>query len=368
MRRRVQVLGVACLVAGWLLLPVVAVFTRWAVERSHMCTPPGTVLGLSSTTCAALAAYRPLVVVLADLLGVLVVALALVAASRWCLRPVRALAVPLSHVGPTNLGHRVRAGGDRDLAAVGDAVDAMMERITAGYEGQRRFAANASHELRTPLSVQRTLIEVGMTADATPEQLQLLARQLLATNERNERLIEGLLVLAESDQGLASRTPQRLDEVVADVLAAHADRAAAAGVTVTSELAPRTVVGERVLLERLVTNLVQNAITYNRPRGVLHVAVGQDPALVVTNSGDEVPAERIGELFEPFRRLSGTRIDHSGGSGLGLTIARSITSAHDGVIEAAPNSGGGLRVQVHLPAARTPAVAAAAPAEVPASA
>jgi signal transduction histidine kinase len=228
----------------------------------------------------------------------------------------------------------------------------MLDRVTEGYEAQRRFAGNASHELRTPLALQRTLIEVSMSGDPTPEQLQLLSRQLLETNQRNENLIEGLLVLAETDQGLRGRTPQRLDRIAADVVAVHQDMARAAGVTLVPDLEPVTVPGEAALLERLVANLVVNGIKYNDPGGRVEVRVRpRDPALTVGNDGPAVPAELVPKLFEPFRRARGDRLDHGGGAGLGLTIARSIVTAHDGVIDAVPREHGGLAVSVSLPGA-----------------
>jgi signal transduction histidine kinase len=304
----------------------------------------------TSYFCAQL--YRhPSVVPLTARLFVLRVMLAAgVAAIRWCLQPLRELIPLIADVGPQNLGHRLRPGNrSGDLPALGRAIDEMMDRIAVGYEAQRRFAADASHELRTPLAVQRTLIEVGMSRDLTADQISLLAAQLLETNQRNERLIEGLLVLAESDRGLMSRAPVRLDEVTVAVLQAHESRAAEAGVTITSELKPRTVSGEHVLLERLVTNLVQNAIKYNRPGGTIDVRVGDNPALIVVNTGDDVPPEEVGGLFEPFHRLAGVRIDHSGGAGLGLSIARSIVRAHEGTIAAFSTGHDGLRVQVSFP-------------------
>jgi signal transduction histidine kinase len=273
-------------------------------------------------------------------------------AVRWCLRPLRDLVGVIANVGPQNLGHRLRPGpGSDELAVLGRTVDEMMDRIAVGYEAQRRFAADASHELRTPLAVQRTLIEVGMAGQLSPDQLELLTAQLLATNERNERLIEGLLVLSESDRGLVARTPLRLDQITAEVLAAHGARAAGAGVKMVSELEPRVVLGERILLERLVTNLVQNALKYNRPDGTLTVRVGDDPALVVVNTGEDVPPEEVAALFEPFRRRAAARIDHSGGAGLGLSIARSITQAHGGLITASSTGRDGLTVQVSFPPA-----------------
>jgi signal transduction histidine kinase len=109
--------------------------------------------------------------------------------------------------------------------------------------------------------------------------------------------------------------------------------------------------GEAVLLERLVTNLVQNAIKYNRPGGCVSIHVGDKPALRVTNTGSPIAAEEVPALFEPFRRHSGTRIDHSGGAGLGLTIVRSITQAHGGSVIAVAGSDGGLEVDVLMPPA-----------------
>ncbi len=297
--------------------------------------------------------HRPTLIVLFATTPVLLVLLAAcLPLVRWCLRPVGDLAPVIANVGPQNLGHRLRPGPGRDeLARLGRALDEMMDRIAVGYEAQRRFAADASHELRTPLAVQRMLIEVGMSGARTEDQLALLTGQLLEANERNERLIEGLLVLAESDRGLISRTSLRLDRLVTGVLDAHRARAEEAGLTLTSELAPRTVQGEQVLLERLVTNLVQNAVKYNRPGGTIDVRVSYEPALTITNTGDDVPPDAVAALFEPFRRLSSARIDHSGGAGLGLAIARSITRAHDGVITATSTGHDGLRVEVRLPPA-----------------
>ncbi|MGK5683726.1 sensor histidine kinase [Actinoplanes sp. URMC 104] len=271
----------------------------------------------------------------------------------WVLAPVRRVLPVIAQVGPQNLGHRIRPGRGRDeIKRLGRALDTMMNGIAAGYEGQRSFAANASHELRTPLALQRTLIEVGMAEPLTPEQSALLASQLLETNARNERLIEGLLVLSQADQGLTSRTRQSLDDIAAGVVDAHGRVAADADVKVTIDAGPYEVWGDGVLLERLVRNLVHNAIKYNRPGGTVRVCVGAaGGALTVENTGPVVPAEDVSRLFEPFTRAATGRIDHSGGSGLGLAIARSIVRAHGGTITATAPGEGGLRVTVGLPRA-----------------
>jgi signal transduction histidine kinase len=315
-------------------------------------------LGCASAPARALGAcngysgYRPVARWIIGGLIVVVAVAVLVGLTRWALNPIRAFTSTVGRLGPQNLGERVPVTREQDeTTALAVELNRMMDRLAAGYEGQRSFAANASHELRTPLAVQRTLIEVGMSAPLTTDQVELLTRQLLETNERNERLIEGLLVLSESERGLIGTTVQRLDLIAEAVVERHLDLAKQATVNLHVDAAPRVVMGEAVLLERLVTNLVHNAIKYNRPGGCVAVSVGDTPALRVTNTGIAVAAEDVPALFEPFRRHAGSRIDHSGGAGLGLTIVRSITQAHAGTVSATPGADGGLDVSVFLPPA-----------------
>jgi signal transduction histidine kinase len=269
--------------------------------------------------------------------------------SSWLLRPLSATAWSVGRFGPQNLGERIRLDGGADqLKELADALDDALDRLAAGYESQRRFAANASHELRTPLAVQRLLTEVAMEDPAAGQDLRRLGAQLLRIGERNEQLIEGLLALAESDRGIQGRVPVRLDELAGRVLDAHSELAETAGVTLRRKLAPILVPGDEVLLERLVANLVSNAIKYNEPGGWLEVEVAADPALTVRNSGEQVPPEAVPALFEPFRRLGTDRVQGRGGAGLGLAIVRSIVIAHEGTIRACPCQEGGLEVEIAL--------------------
>lgn len=269
------------------------------------------------------------------------------------LRPLSRMTATVNEMGPQNLGQRIRWPGSPDaLGKLANSVDDMLDRVAIGFEGQRRFAANASHELRTPLAVQRTLVEVAMTTSGgTDPDLNRLGAQLLLVNERNERLIEGLLVLAESDRGLVGTGPVRLDELVSAGLKNYTELADEFGVTFRRGLAPRTVPGDPILLERLISNLLHNAIKYNEPGGWVEVVVADTPALLVHNSGHHLPAEAIPALFEPFRRRVADRTNHRDGAGLGLAIARSIVTAHTGTITAHPGTQGGLRVTVTLPPA-----------------
>jgi signal transduction histidine kinase len=285
-----------------------------------------------------------------ELLVITVVAVAAAyGIARWVTWPMRQIADTISQFGPTSLGLRLRSAGPRDeTRRLTEAIDAVLDRLAEGYAAQRRFATNASHELRTPLATQRALIEVSLSSALSPEQLELLSRQLLATNERNERLVDGLLTLAETDGGLMTNTPLRLDQIVAETVESLRNAAKELGVEIETMLDPVTVNGERPLLERLANNLLFNAIKYNYPGGTVTATVTRDGAFTVVNTGPVIAPEQMAGLFEPFRRGSGERLDHGGGVGLGLTIARSIATAHRAAIDAHPNPTGGLTITVRL--------------------
>jgi signal transduction histidine kinase len=268
------------------------------------------------------------------------------------LQPVHSITATARRIGAENLNRRINLDGpDDELKELANTFDGLLDRLATSFDSQTRFVANASHELRTPLAVQRTLIEVAMADPAAPAEIQRLGKHLLMTNERSERLIEGLLVLARSDRGLQSRLPVRLDEITETVLNGSIGMAGEHDVTIERIIRPRTVAGDPVLLERLVTNLVHNAIRYNKPGGSLSVEVGDSPALRVVNTGPVVPVEALPGLFEPFRRLE--RTSTSGGSGLGLSIVRSVVKAHNGSIGAGARPTGGLDLRVELPPAHT---------------
>ena len=295
------------------------------------------------------------------------IVLALLAWSWWLvaglvLQPLTATADTVRRLGPQNLGQRIRLiSGPDPYKVLTDAIDDALDRLAAGYESQRRFAANASHELRTPLAVQRLLTEVAMEDPDSGQDLRRLGAQLLRTNERNENLIEGLLALAESDRGVQGKIPVRLDEVARGVLETHRELAETGQVAIRPKLDEITVPCDLVLVERLLANLVSNAIRYNEPGGWVEVEVTaeawQQPLIRLRNTGPVVPAESVPALFEPFKRLGADRISVGGrgGVGLGLTIVRSIVLAHQGTIVVRPRPGGGLEIEVTLPAASRPA-------------
>lgn len=281
--------------------------------------------------------------------AVLALVLGRVVAHRM-LRPVRAVSATARRLSADSLDHRIRMQGPRDeMTELADTFDEMLDRLSNSFEGQRRFVANASHELRTPLATQRTMVEVEMARPGATETMRNLGTRLLTMNDRSEALIEGLLVLASSDRGLDTKQDVSLDRVVMQVAAHHQSVIREAGVELRISTTPRTVRGDQVLIERLVTNLLDNAVKYNHSGGTVWITVGDEPALQVDNTGQAVPREATARLFEPFVRLPRDRTGARRGVGLGLSIVASIMTAHGGRVSAQPREGGGLRVSVRFP-------------------
>jgi signal transduction histidine kinase len=288
------------------------------------------------------------------LLAVLSAVLGWIVAGR-ALRPVHAITAAARRASEENLSERIALAGPPDeLKDLADTFDAMLARLEAAFSSQRRFVANASHELRTPLTVMRTAIDVTLAKSSrTPDQLEEMASDVRQAAERAEALIEALLTLARSDRGQGQRSALDLGVFAEDALDALAPAIAARSLQVDSalELAPAT--GDPVLVERLVTNLLDNAARHNVPEGWIQVRTGirDDMAFIaVANSGPVVTDLEVSSAFEPFRRL---RPDGDvEGFGLGLSIVQSVVAAHGGRVTARPDPHGGLEVIAALPADR----------------
>ncbi|MEU9046772.1 MULTISPECIES: HAMP domain-containing sensor histidine kinase [unclassified Kitasatospora] len=270
------------------------------------------------------------------------------------LRPLGRITRTARDVASSDLHRRIELDGpDDELKELADTFDDMLDRLDRSFDSQRRFVANASHELRTPLAINRTLLEVQLSDPAASPDLQQLGKTLLATNERSEQLVEGLLLLARSENELTDRRPVELSEVATRALEQTRAEADKREVALRSKLDPAVVAGNGVLLERLALNLLQNAVRYNTPGGWVELATAEVPGggeLVVSNTGPMVPGYELEHIFEPFRRVKGadrTRSDK--GVGLGLSIVRSVVRAHGGTIEATPRAGGGLTMRVRIP-------------------
>jgi signal transduction histidine kinase len=266
------------------------------------------------------------------------------------LRPLHRVTETARRVADRNLHERIALTGPHDeIKELADTFDSMLERLDRAFDGQRRFVANASHELRTPLAINHTLLEVAMGRPDAPPQLRDLGQTLLAVNARHERLIDGLLTLARSEQAVTVHDPVDLAEIARHV----AEQRRPGTVEVVTALDPAPTSGDPVLLERVTQNLVQNSIDYNTTDGWVSIRTrtrGDTAELIVSNTGPVVPAYEIPGLFEPFRRLQ-DRVASGHGTGLGLSIVRSVARAHGGDVTAQPRGDGGLVVTVTLPQA-----------------
>ncbi|MEU0895547.1 Signal transduction histidine kinase [Streptomyces sp. Ag82_O1-12] len=289
------------------------------------------------------------------LLGLAVIAFAFgYAMAGRVLSPLGRITRTARAVAGSDLSRRIELDGpDDELKELADTFDDMLERLQRAFTAQQRFVGNASHELRTPLAINRTLLEVHLSDPNAPMELQQLGKTLLATNERSEQLVEGLLLLARSDNQVVERGPVDLAEVAEQAVDQVHGEAESKGVLIRGEQKPAVVQGNGVLLERIALNLVQNAVRYNVAEdGWVEVTTdvqhGQ-AVLVVSNTGPVVPAYEIDNLFEPFRRLRTERTGSDKGVGLGLSIVRSVARAHGGHIYAQPREGGGLVMRVTLP-------------------
>ena len=270
-----------------------------------------------------------------------------IAAGR-ALRPVHRITAAARAATERNLSARVALRGPRDeLQELAETFDEMLDRLQAAFEGQKRFIANASHELRTPLAVMRASIDVVLdNPDSTPDDLRDMATDIRSAVDHAERLIGALLILAHNERGLTVHDEIDLASVAEDVL----DNAGPHDGRIHATLDPAFISGNPVLIERLVANLVDNAVRYNAAAGDIWVStctVAGQSHLTVANTGPLISTSDAARIFQPFQRLN-DRASHEG-FGLGLTIVASIAAVHGGTATAHPRDDGGLSIDVTFP-------------------
>ncbi len=286
------------------------------------------------------------------------------------LRPVAEIAATVRRIDAERLDGRVALDGPRDeLKELADQFDAMLDRLDAAFRAQREFVANASHELRTPLAIMRAELDVTFgDPDADVESLRASADTIRRAIARSEALISALLTLERADAPRQVTRAIDLAEVVGQVLSRHEAAADGRGIEIRRDLAPSPIEGDPVLIERLVENLVTNAIAYNASSddggagGARWISVatqvtaeadgGAGVQLVVSNSSAPIEDEVLAGLFERFRRTDDSRARETGGHGLGLAIVRAVARHHGGDASARSiegPAGPGVEFTVRLP-------------------
>jgi signal transduction histidine kinase len=275
------------------------------------------------------------------------------------LRPLRTITATTQEISEDNLHRRLDLPGPRDeLRTLADTIDALLARLEAAFESQRRFAANASHELRTPLTTMRTALDVAIAKPhlSSQPQVRALDASLREDLDQADRLLESFLVLARAQRGEpGEETSVSLTQVVGDALASHSDVIAGKQIELHSTLAPACVEGSETLLARMVDNLVDNAVRHNLPRGLINVTCEADRAtarLVIESGGPVLDQAAVARLAEPFRRLAAERTGSENGHGLGLSIVSAVAAAHGGELKLYARKPGGLGAEVTLSVTR----------------
>ena len=299
------------------------------------------------------------------IMAALSIALGWIAAGR-ILRPVRTIIKTTRQISASSLHERLALDGpDDEIKDLAATIDALLARLEAAFQAQRQFIANASHELRSPLARQRVLSQVALAdPEATVDSLKQAHERVIASGDQQNRLIEALLALARGQAGLSTRTPFDLAELVDAALAARGEEARRLGLRVETDLDPAPVDGSAQLAERLVANLLDNALRHNVPGGRIKVSTGTRQGravLTIANTGPVIPTEDAAKLTTPFHRLGASRLIHprphtdpghpsADGLGLGLAIVQATATAHGAALELRPRLGGGLIAHVRFPA------------------
>ncbi|MHC4551051.1 MAG: sensor histidine kinase [Planctomycetota bacterium] len=304
---------------------------------------------------------RQAAALLATIVGVGIGVLAVAMLGGWWLArrsvaPIERMAHAAAAIDEHGLASRLEiAGTPAELHGLVGAFNATLERLEAAFTRQTRFTADASHELRTPVAIVRTQAEAALRAARTPGEYRESLEACLRAATRMTAIVEGLLTLARADSGgVVARSRVDLAPVVEEAAAQVRPQAAEEGVTLSCDTEAVEVHGDAGLLGEVVTNLLANAVLYNRPGGRVDVALSADDGVAVLrvrDTGLGIPVEALPQLFERFFRVDPARSRERGGSGLGLSITRWIVEAHGGEIAVESTESEGSTFTVRLPRA-----------------
>ena len=292
------------------------------------------------------------------IMAVVAVLLGWIVAGR-ALRPLSTITATARRISATNLHERLALDtADEEFKQLGETLDSLFARLEATFEAQRHFVANASHELRTPLTRERTLLQVALADPSTLDMWRSTGEELLVSNREQEALIEALLALASSEGGVERHELIDLTDIVEAVLRIVRSDGDRLRIQVHTDTASAPLEGDPDLIERLVGNLIDNAIGHNIAGGSVEIATATkdgQAVLSIANTGPVIPPTEVDRLFQPFQRLDTRRAGHTDGHGLGLSIVKAIADSHGAVVAAQAPPSGGLIVNVTFPSgAATP--------------
>ncbi len=294
--------------------------------------------------------------------GVLPIGLVLAASGGWllahrALKPVDRMTAAARRISAEHLSQRVEETGTGDeLDNLAKTLNQMLTRLDAAFSQIRRFSADASHELQTPLTILKGELEVVLRSTRTAEEYRATLESALEEVDRIAHLVEGLLLLARAEAGVLRMDRQEVDlgQVIEEVYLRLKPLADSHNIELRlGAIEPLSIQGDRERLQRMTSNLVDNAIKYTGAKGRVTLGLQHDSrwaSILVSDTGSGIAVEEQKHIFQAFYRTSEARSLAERGTGLGLSIAQSIAVAHGGTIqvESAPGQGSSFRVSIPI--------------------
>lgn len=273
--------------------------------------------------------------------------------SGRALKPLRDFSDKIEKVQAQNLSDsRIDENDVKELNQLSISYNKMLKRLSDAFEVQRQFTANAAHELRTPLAVMQVQLDSYKAAEhsdndkSAAETIKMITEQ----NERLSKMVKTLLDMSEL-QTIARNDEIAVDALIEEVIADLEPLAAKKHVGLIQKSEAVTMMGSDILIYRLVYNLVENAIKYNKQGGHVTVSCNEQDKhihIIVADTGNGIPKEMRDRVFEPFFRVDKSRSRELGGVGLGLALVNEIVRVHDGRISVRDNSSGGTIFEVEF--------------------
>ena len=273
------------------------------------------------------------------------------------LRSVRNIGATAQRISEDRLSERIPTKGmDRELGQLADVLNATFARLNAAFARQRQFTADAAHELRTPLAVIISDAQTALRRERSAEEYRDTIRSCEAAAQKLRRLSDSLLELARLDAGheQGQRTVADLADVAAGCIEQLAPLAMERNVRIEANLKPAPLACRPDQIARVFTNLIANALEYNRRNGLVRVTTGAQDGITVaavSDTGDGISPEELPHVFDRFFRTAKARARSTEHAGLGLAICKAIVEAHGGQIEAASVPGEGTTIALRWPAA-----------------
>ena len=271
------------------------------------------------------------------------------------LKPLKELSSAIEEIGGNDLSNRVEIQGRQDeIGRLARSFNHMMDKVSASFERQKRFSASAAHELKTPLATILVNLEVlELDGKTSPDRMEKVLTIVKANTERMIRLVEDLMRLT-SDKDHEMEEEVELSEVFTITLDELSPLIRKKDLTVSIENTPDiSLTGSRVMLYRVMSNLLENAAKYNREHGSISIVTGRDDngvTVKIEDTGIGIPEEALPHIFDPFYRVDQSRSRAVGGAGLGLPLVKDIVEKHGGEVTVKSAAGEGTTFILRFPA------------------